>query len=151
MSNIFVKANKLINFIKIFLIFNSQIWKFCRFNFLLRCVLACFQKSEANRKKLCQTPGLMVNFHFVLKDVSFRFLVIESESWIFLNAKLNVGLLRAVIFMVIGGVSIALMQAAVKLISLELHPFIITLYLTLIHICRWPRSAVCRSRWSPYH
>ena len=41
---------------------------------------------------------------------------------------LNVGLLRAVIFMVIGGVSIALMQAAVKLISLELHPFIITLY-----------------------
>jgi drug/metabolite transporter (DMT)-like permease len=30
--------------------------------------------------------------------------------------------------MVIGGVSIALMQAAVKLISLELHPFIITLY-----------------------
>ena len=41
---------------------------------------------------------------------------------------LNVGLLRAVIFMVIGGVSIALMQASVKLISFELHPFIITLY-----------------------
>ncbi len=41
---------------------------------------------------------------------------------------LNFGLLRAVIFMVIGGVSIALMQATVKLISLELHPFIITLY-----------------------
>ena len=45
-----------------------------------------------------------------------------------MNAMLNVGLLRAGIFMVIGGVSIALMQAAVKLISLELHPFIITLY-----------------------
>ena len=41
---------------------------------------------------------------------------------------LNIGLLRAVIFMVIGGVSIALMQAAVKLISLDLDPFIITLY-----------------------
>ena len=41
---------------------------------------------------------------------------------------LNIGLLRAVIFMVVGGVSIALMQAAVKLISSELHPFIITLY-----------------------
>ena len=41
---------------------------------------------------------------------------------------LNIGLLRAVIFMVVGGVSIALMQAAVKLMSSELHPFIITLY-----------------------
>ena len=41
---------------------------------------------------------------------------------------LNIGLLRAVIFMVIGGLSIALMQATVKLISSELHPFIITLY-----------------------
>ena len=71
MNNIFVKANKLINFISIFLILNSQIWKFCRFNFLLRCVLVCLQKSEANRKKLCQTPRLMVNFRFVLKEVSF--------------------------------------------------------------------------------
>jgi len=65
-----------------------------------------------------------------------------------LNAKLNVGLLRAVIFMVIGGVSIALMQAAVKLISLELHPFIITLYraglvfFVLLPILFWRGRAV---------
>ena len=45
-----------------------------------------------------------------------------------MNETSNVGLLRAVIFMVVGGVSIALMQAAVKLIGSELHPFIITLY-----------------------
>ena len=56
---------------------------------------------------------------------------------------LNIGLLRAVIFMVVGGVSIALMQAAVKLISSELHPFIITLYraglvfLVLLPILIW--------------
>ena len=61
---------------------------------------------------------------------------------------LNVGLLRAVIFMVIGGVSIALMQAAVKLISLELHPFIITLYraglvfVVLLPILFWRGRAV---------
>ena len=61
---------------------------------------------------------------------------------------LNVGLLRAVIFMVIGGVSIALMQAAVKLISLELHPFIITLYraglvfVVLLPILFWQGRAV---------
>jgi len=61
---------------------------------------------------------------------------------------LNVGLLRAVIFMVIGGVSIALMQAAVKLISLELHPFIITLYraglvfVVLLPILLWRGRAV---------
>ena len=61
---------------------------------------------------------------------------------------LNVGLLRAVIFMVIGGVSIALMQAAVKLISLELHPFIITLYraglvfFVLLPILFWRGRAV---------
>lgn len=65
-----------------------------------------------------------------------------------MNAKLNVGLLRAVIFMVIGGVSIALMQAAVKLISLELHPFIITLYraglvfVVLLPILFWRGRAV---------
>jgi len=65
-----------------------------------------------------------------------------------LNAKLNIGLLRAVIFMVIGGVSIALMQAAVKLISLELHPFIITLYraglvfVVLLPILFWRGRAV---------
>jgi drug/metabolite transporter (DMT)-like permease len=65
-----------------------------------------------------------------------------------LNAKLNVGLLRAVIFMVIGGVSIALMQAAVKLISFELHPFIITLYraglvfVVLLPILFWRGRAV---------
>ena len=61
---------------------------------------------------------------------------------------LNVGLLRAVIFMVIGGVSIALMQAAVKLISWELHPFIITLYraglvfVVLLPILFWRGRAV---------
>ena len=61
---------------------------------------------------------------------------------------LNVGLLRAVIFMVIGGVSIALMQAAVKLISLELHPYIITLYraglvfVVLLPILFWRGRAV---------
>ena len=61
---------------------------------------------------------------------------------------LNIGLLRAVIFMVIGGVSIALMQAAVKLISLELHPFIITLYraglvfVVLLPILLWRGRAV---------
>ena len=65
-----------------------------------------------------------------------------------MNAKLNVGLLRAVIFMVIGGVSIALMQAAVKLISWELHPFIITLYraglvfVVLLPILFWRGRAV---------
>ena len=61
---------------------------------------------------------------------------------------LNVGLLRAVIFMVIGGVSIALMQATVKLISSELHPFIITLYraglvfVVLLPILFWRGRAV---------
>ena len=61
---------------------------------------------------------------------------------------LNVGLLRAVIFMVIGGVSIALMQAAVKLFSFELHPFIITLYraglvfVVLLPILFWRGRAV---------
>ena len=61
---------------------------------------------------------------------------------------LNVGLLRAVMFMVIGGVSIALMQAAVKLISLELHPFIITLYraglvfVVLLPILFWRGRAI---------
>ena len=61
---------------------------------------------------------------------------------------LNVGLLRAVMFMVIGGVSIALMQAAVKLISFELHPFIITLYraglvfVVLLPILFWRGRAV---------
>ena len=61
---------------------------------------------------------------------------------------LNVGLLRAVIFMVIGGASIALMQAAVKLISFELHPFIITLYraglvfVVLLPILFWRGRAV---------
>mgnify|MGYP006215285107 FL=1 len=61
---------------------------------------------------------------------------------------MNVGLLRAIIFMVIGGVSIALMQAAVKLISLELHPFIITLYraglvfVVLLPILFWRGRAV---------
>ena len=61
---------------------------------------------------------------------------------------MNVGLLRAVIFMVIGGVSIALMQAAVKLISWELHPFIITLYraglvfVVLLPILFWRGRAV---------
>ena len=50
--------------------------------------------------------------------------------------------------MVIGGVSIALMQAAVKLISLELHPFIITLYraglvfVVLLPILFWRGRAV---------
>jgi len=50
--------------------------------------------------------------------------------------------------MVIGGVSIALMQAAVKLISLELHPFIITLYraglvfVVLLPILLWRGRAV---------
>ena len=61
---------------------------------------------------------------------------------------MNIGLLRAVIFMVIGGASIALMQAAVKLISLELHPFIITLYraglvfVVLLPILFWQGRAV---------
>ncbi len=65
-----------------------------------------------------------------------------------MNAMLNVGLLRAVMFMVIGGVSIALMQAAVKLISFELHPFIITLYraalvfVVLLPILFWQGRAV---------
>ena len=65
-----------------------------------------------------------------------------------MNIILNVGLLRAVIFMVIGGVSIALMQAAVKLISFELHPFIITLYraglvfVVLLPILFWRGRAV---------
>ena len=51
-------------------------------------------------------------------------------------------------FMVIGGVSIALMQAAVKLISFELHPFIITLYraglvfVVLLPILFWRGRAV---------
>ena len=50
--------------------------------------------------------------------------------------------------MVIGGVSIALMQAAVKLISFELHPFIITLYraglvfVVLLPILFWRGRAV---------
>ena len=50
--------------------------------------------------------------------------------------------------MVIGGVSIALMQAAVKLISWELHPFIITLYraglvfVVLLPILFWRGRAV---------
>ena len=65
-----------------------------------------------------------------------------------MNATLNIGLLRAVIFMIIGGVSIALMQAAVKLISFELHPFIITLYraglvfVVLLPILFWRGRAV---------
>ena len=53
---------------------------------------------------------------------------------------LNVGLLRAVIFMVIGGISIALMQAAVKLISFGITPFIITLYragLVFVVLCQF--------------
>eukprot|EP00826_Nyctotherus_ovalis_P026013 TRINITY_DN20267_c0_g1_i1.p2 TRINITY_DN20267_c0_g1~~TRINITY_DN20267_c0_g1_i1.p2 ORF type:complete len:103 (-),score=13.49 TRINITY_DN20267_c0_g1_i1:9-317(-) len=29
--------------------------------------------------------------------------------------------------------------------------FILNIYLSLIHICRCRRYAVCRSRWSPYH
>ena len=37
-------------------------------------------------------------------------------------------LIRAIVFMLIGGIAIALMQAAVKLLSYNLHPFIITLY-----------------------
>ena len=50
--------------------------------------------------------------------------------------------------MVIGGVSIALMQATVKLISSELHPFIITLYraglvfVVLLPILFWRGRAV---------
>lgn len=42
--------------------------------------------------------------------------------------KKNTSLIRAIIFMLIGGIAIALMQAAVKLLSYDLHPFIITLY-----------------------
>ena len=65
-----------------------------------------------------------------------------------MNGVLNIGLLRAVLFMVIGGVSIAFMQAAVKLITLELHPFIITLYraglvfVVLLPILFWRGRAV---------
>ena len=40
----------------------------------------------------------------------------------------NLALLRAIIFMLFGGLSIAVMQAAVKLVASDLHPFIITLY-----------------------
>ena len=39
-------------------------------------------------------------------------------------------ILRAAGFMVLGGVALAIMQASVKLISINLHPFIITLYRT---------------------
>ena len=42
--------------------------------------------------------------------------------------KKNTLLIRAIVFMLIGGIAIALMQAAVKLLSYNLHPFIITLY-----------------------
>ena len=63
-KNIFVKANKLIRFIKILLTLNSQIWKFCRFNLLLRCVLVCLQKSEANRKKIMSDPRIDGKFSF---------------------------------------------------------------------------------------
>jgi len=45
-----------------------------------------------------------------------------------LTNKKNTSLIRAIIFMLIGGIAIALMQAAVKLLSYDLHPFIITLY-----------------------
>eukprot|EP00826_Nyctotherus_ovalis_P027476 TRINITY_DN21478_c0_g1_i1.p1 TRINITY_DN21478_c0_g1~~TRINITY_DN21478_c0_g1_i1.p1 ORF type:complete len:105 (-),score=10.50 TRINITY_DN21478_c0_g1_i1:11-325(-) len=33
----------------------------------------------------------------------------------------------------------------------EVKPVSYLLYLSLIHICRCRRYAVCRSRWSPYH
>ena len=61
---------------------------------------------------------------------------------------LNIALLRAVMFMLIGGVSIAVMQAAVKLISSDLHPFIITLYraglvfFVLLPVLLWQGKAV---------
>jgi len=45
-----------------------------------------------------------------------------------LTNKKNTLLIRAIVFMLIGGIAIALMQAAVKLLSYNLHPFIITLY-----------------------
>ena len=45
-----------------------------------------------------------------------------------MSSVLNTALLRAVMFMLLGGASIAVMQAVVKLISSDLHPFIVTLY-----------------------
>ena len=64
---------------------------------------------------------------------------------------LNVALLRAVTFMLIGGVSISLMQAAVKLIASDLHPFLITLYraglvfIVLLPILIWQGRAALKT------
>jgi len=41
-------------------------------------------------------------------------------------------LAKAIAAMILGGVSLSFMQASVKLISLELHPFVITLYRTAL-------------------
>ena len=60
-------------------------------------------------------------------------------------------LIRAIIFMLIGGVSIALMQAAVKLLSSDLHPFLITLYraalvfIVLLPILLWKGFAAVKT------
>ena len=40
----------------------------------------------------------------------------------------SVSLIRAIAFMLVGGLSMVFMQASVKLVSAELHPFVITLY-----------------------
>ena len=45
-----------------------------------------------------------------------------------LSSFINSNLLKAICFMVIGGVSITIMQASVKLLSVSIHPFVITFF-----------------------
>ena len=40
----------------------------------------------------------------------------------------NSAMLKAIIFMIIGGISITVMQASVKLLSGSMHPFVITFF-----------------------
>ena len=74
-----------------------------------------------------------------------------NKSLFLVDSILNVALLRAVIFMLIGGVSIAVMQAAVKFISSDLHPFVITLYraglvfIVLLPVLVWQGRAAFRT------
>ena len=44
------------------------------------------------------------------------------------DSSTNVAIIKAIIFMIIGGISITVMQASVKLLSGSMHPFVITFF-----------------------